>query len=86
MSELPVRHEPAARRFVVGAGDTEAVLEYEESGETMIFTHTFVPPTLRGGGIAGRLVAAGVEFADAHGKTIVPACSYVAAWLTRNPR
>lgn len=59
------------------------MLEYHRENDAIVFTHTYVPPTLRGGGVAARLVAAGVAFARAEGLRIVPACSYVAAWLER---
>lgn len=81
MSE--VRHNPSERRFEIGTGESIAILEYLERPGAVVFTHTYVPPELRGGGIAHQLVAAGVTYARAQGKSIVPACSYVARWLER---
>lgn len=88
MSELqspPVVHEPAARRFVVSVAGREAVADYELAGGTMILTHTFVPPELRGRGLAERLVRAALEHARGQGLRVDPACSYVATFLARHP-
>lgn len=41
--------------------------------------HTFVDRSLRGQGVAGKLVRAVVEKARAEGKKIVPECSYAVA-------
>lgn len=80
MSE-EIRHEPAAGRFVLG----EAVAEYRLEGNRMIFTHTFVPPEMRGQGVAAKLIHAGLEYARAGGKRVVPQCSYVETYLQRHP-
>lgn len=54
-------------------------------GETRIANHTFVPPEMRGRGIAQQLVEALVADARALGFTIVPQCSYVEAQFRRHP-
>lgn len=84
MDSPRVQHLPEVHRFEIGVPGAEpAVLEYERRGSKIIFTHTYVPPAQRGHGYAARLVEAGVTHARAHGLRIVPACSYVAAWLGR---
>lgn len=47
--------------------------------------HTFVPPEMRGKGIAGRLVDALIADAREQGFKIAPDCSYVEAAFRRNP-
>lgn len=47
--------------------------------------HTFVPPAMRGKGIAAGLVKALVDDARKGGFRIRPACSYVAAQFKRHP-
>ena len=54
-------------------------------GETRVANHTFVPPELRGRGIAQQLVEALVADARAHGFAIDPQCSYVDALFRRHP-
>jgi predicted GNAT family acetyltransferase len=49
-----------------------------------VFTHTVVPPELRGRGIAEALVRAALADARAAGRKVVPACSYVARFMERH--
>ncbi len=77
------RHEPTRQRFVFGTPQGEAVLDYRIDGAQVDFTHTFVPPELRGAGVAARLVRAGLDWAEESGLKPVASCSYVAAVLAR---
>jgi uncharacterized protein len=83
--EVSVRHNAAASRFEAGEGVALAVAEYVLADGRMVFTHTLVPPELRGRGIAEQLVRAGLEFARAENRRVVPQCSYVAAFIQRHP-
>lgn len=86
MAALPeVIHNPAASRFEMTVDGHLSVAEYHLRDGRMVFTHTFVPPELRGRGIAERLVLAGFRHAREHGYRIVPQCSYVAVLLARRP-
>ncbi|NVO17110.1 MAG: N-acetyltransferase [Rhodoplanes sp.] len=80
-----VRDNPALSRFELGTGDDLAVAAYRMSGDTITFTHTEVPPALRGGGLASRLVRGALDQARARGLRIVPLCSFVAAYVARHP-
>jgi len=62
-----------------------AVAEYRREGDVMIFTHTEVPPALRGGGIAGKLVQFALESAAREKVKIIPQCSYVEHYIRRHP-
>ena len=66
-----------------GAG--EAKLTWQARGETRVADHTFVPPALRGQGIAEQLVNALIDDARSEGFKIVPSCSYVEAQFRRHP-
>ncbi|MCM2275341.1 MAG: N-acetyltransferase, partial [Candidatus Didemnitutus sp.] len=50
-----------------------------------IFTHTLVPPQLRGRGLAEALVRRALDDARAAGRKVVPACSYVDVFIQRHP-
>ena len=81
-----VIHEPDRQRFVVSEDGAEALLEYRMvTPEVIDFMRTWTPVALRGRGLAARLVEAGVAHARARGWQIIGSCSYVAAWLERNP-
>jgi predicted GNAT family acetyltransferase len=61
-----------------------AVADYNRRGDQLAITHVGVPEALRNRGIAGKLMAFIVEDAKAQGLTIVPICSYAAAYMQRN--
>lgn len=82
---ITVRHNREEHRFEAQVDGHLAVADYTLDGERMIFTHTFVPPELRGRGFAEKLVRAGLDFARAEKRRVVPACSYVAVFIERNP-
>ncbi len=79
-----VRHNVAESRFEVEVDGRLAVADYERRGEAMVLTHTLVPPELRGRGLAERLVRAALDHARAEQRRVVPACSYVAAFIARH--
>lgn len=82
--EVVVRHIPAASRYEAAVGGSLAVAEYRLEGERVVFTHTFVPPELRGQGVAEKLVRAALEDARRAGRRVVPQCSYVALFIRRH--
>lgn len=82
---LEVTHEPASHRFVAVIEGQESVLDYRLTGDTMAITHTGVPPSLRGRGIAGEITRFALETAREHGWKVVPVCPYVASFVTKHP-
>ena len=82
---IEILHEPAAQRFVALVDGQECVIDYRLSGTTMTITHTGVPASLAGRGIASELARFAFEKAKAEGWKVVPACSYVAAWIEKHP-
>ena len=62
-----------------------AELTWRAQGPLRIANHTFVPPEMRGRGIAQALVEALVADAREHGFKIVPQCSYVDVLFRRHP-
>ncbi|MCX7029655.1 MAG: GNAT family N-acetyltransferase [Spirochaetes bacterium] len=85
--DTPVQHDPERGAFTVREDGAEGVLEYTRSDPTTAaFVHTFVPPALRGRGIAERLVTAGLSWAREQGLHVTASCPYVAAYLGRHPK
>lgn len=82
---ITVRHNAAASRYEAEVAGHLAVVEYVVEGGRVVFTHTLVPPELRGRGIAEKLVRAALEDARLQGRRAVPQCSYVARFLQRTP-
>jgi predicted GNAT family acetyltransferase len=79
-----VRHNAAAQRYEIEVEGMQAVADYELDGNRQIFTHTYVPPELRGKGLAEKLVRRALEDARAANRKVVPACSYVGVFIQRN--
>ncbi|MCE4539293.1 N-acetyltransferase [Pelomonas sp. P7] len=78
------QHEPERQRFTLPTTPV-SVLDYHVGGGRVTFTHTGVPEACQGQGLAARLVEAGLQWASAQGLKIVPACSYVHAYIQRHP-
>jgi predicted GNAT family acetyltransferase len=84
MEQEPRKNE-VLKRFELSLEGNLALLEYVEQGENLlIFTHTFVPPELRGRNVAAKLTKFALDDARLQGKKVVPQCSYVAAYMERN--
>lgn len=81
--DLAVTHNEAEKRFEVLVQGQLAVCDYQSQGDRMIFTHTYVPSELRGRGIAQKLVRTALDFAKEQNVKVVPACSYVSAFIQR---
>jgi hypothetical protein len=65
-------------------GQQRAIVAYQRSGETIIFTHTAVPPQLEGQGIASRVVQAALDDTRDRHHTVIPVCPFVAAYIRRH--
>jgi len=61
----------------------EVFLE-ERGGGLVDITHTFVSPSLRGQGIADKLLLAAYEKIKADGKKAKATCSYAVKWFEKN--
>jgi len=91
MASSSIEHDPAAMQFFVRSTTSKgevAHLDYslDKNSDSMDLYHTFVPPSLRGGGIAAKLCDHAFDYADEKGFKIVPSCSYVSdAYLRKNP-
>jgi uncharacterized protein len=84
MDNEPTKNE-LMKRFELRIDGHLAVLDYVEQGENVLaFTHTFVPPELRGRNVAAILTRFALDDARRQGKKVAPRCSYVATFLERN--
>jgi len=82
---LSIDHNVAQQRFEAHVDGLLCRCDYRMSGSTMLIVHTEVPPQLEGRGIAAALVRATFEHARSAGFKVVPACSYVRAYVRRHP-
>lgn len=81
-----VRHNVAENRYELDTDHGIAIAVYRQQGDRAIFTHTEVPPQDEGKGIASRLVRAALDDVRRRGLKIVPACSFVVAFVRRHPQ
>ncbi|WP_430459666.1 GNAT family N-acetyltransferase [Thalassolituus sp. LLYu03] len=76
-----IEHQPAQSRFILRKDDQECVLDYSVQGDTIDFTHTYVPFRLRGQGLAELLVGEGLKWAREQDFRIEASCWYVRKFL-----
>ena len=82
---ITVTHDAARQRFEATVDGQLCVADYQLRGRVLWMTHTGVPPAVGGRGIAAELVRVALAWAEAQGYTVEPACSYVEAYMRRNP-
>ena len=80
-----VIHNAAQQRYEMPTEHGLAIAVYRQQGDRLIFTHTEVPPADEGRGYASRLVKEALEDTHRRGLKIVPACSFVVAYVRRHP-
>ncbi|GAK60615.1 hypothetical protein U27_00512 [Candidatus Vecturithrix granuli] len=84
---MNILHDQTTRRFYSILDGSEAEMTYRQVDETTLdFNHTYVPPSLRGQGIAERIVQEAVKYAQEHGFGVIPSCSYVRIFFKRHPQ
>jgi predicted GNAT family acetyltransferase len=83
-NEIEVTHNTAESRFEATVDGHLSVADYQLRDGELVMTHTFVPPELRGRGIAEKLVRAALDHARAEQIRVVPACSYVRTFIQRH--
>lgn len=81
-----IEHNGQKCEFRMPVDGLECILEYRLDGPVMTITHTRVPDALGGRGLAGQITRHALEFARNQQWQVVPMCSYVAAYIRRNPQ
>lgn len=74
-------------KFYVGESEDNVLAEmiYIVEGDTFIVEHTFVSPTLRGQGVAGKLLDELLDYARVNKIMIKPVCPYVVSAFEKHP-
>ncbi|MBZ0198320.1 MAG: N-acetyltransferase, partial [Ignavibacteriaceae bacterium] len=82
-----VIHSAAEQIFYIDIEGQQATLKYFIEGENIMdIRSTYVPFSLRGGGLAAMLVEECLMFAEKNNYKIIPSCSYVHTFITRHPK
>ncbi|MDO6390419.1 GNAT family N-acetyltransferase [Pontibacter sp. BT731] len=83
--ELNIKHDKEYQQFTARLGEEDAELAYATpSEEVMDFTHTYVPESARGKGVANKLIEEGLCYAEENGKKVVATCPVVKKFIDRN--
>lgn len=79
-----VRDNTEQDRYELEQDGMIAFADYRRSGNSVRISHVEAPIPLRGTGAADRLMRGITDIARRDGLTIVPLCSYAAAWMRRH--
>jgi predicted GNAT family acetyltransferase len=80
-----VRDNRSEQEFTLEVEGETAVAAYQREGDTIVFTHTLVPPRLEGHGVGSRLVRGALDLARDEGLRVIAQCPFVAAYIKRHP-
>jgi uncharacterized protein len=87
---MSIRHEPESNRFVTSVDSMESFVEYKLTTggpkKLVDFYHTYTNPKLQGRGLAKKVVSEACDWAMGKGYQIKGSCSYVAKFLSENPK
>jgi uncharacterized protein len=81
-----VRHNAAHSRYEITLhGRLAGFADYRADGETIVFPHTEIEPSMRNQGLGAELVRGALDDVRAHGGTVVAKCWYVAEFIHQHP-
>lgn len=84
--DVEIRDVTDHHRFEIAmAGERVGLATYRDAGSTRTFVHTETAPGHEGHGLAGKLIRRALDETREAGMRVVPECSYVRAFIERNP-
>jgi uncharacterized protein len=83
---IEVRDAPARQRYeALDDGTLAGFAAYRDHGDVRVFTHTEVFPAFEGRGVGSALAQGALEDVRASGRTLVPRCPFIRAYIERHP-
>lgn len=80
-----LRHNPGSRRYEAWVdGQLAGFADYTVDGDVVTMPHTEVDPAFGGQGIGSEIVRFALDDIRTAGRTVVPACPFVARWIERH--
>jgi|SRR5690554_619501 len=73
------------KRFEIEIAGSFAFIKYTETAKNIALIHTEVEPALEGQGAAGAVVEKTLNYINTSGKTLLPYCPYVFAYIKKHP-
>jgi len=85
-ASVEIRFDEASNRWELRDGERLIGLaDRVDRGGVVVLPHVEVDPSLRGRGLAAKLVTHALDEVRAEGKSVDPQCPYVAAFIRRHP-
>jgi predicted GNAT family acetyltransferase len=82
---VAVADNPTQRRFDISVdGRLAGSTFYHDRGQTRSFTHTEIDPAFEGHGLASRLIRTALDDARASGRSVLPFCPFVRAFIAKH--
>ena len=84
--DADVRRNPERSRYeLVQDGQVVGIADYRESGDAVVLPHTEIDPSMRGRGLGDILVQSVLDDLRDAGRSVVPSCWFVAAFIDDHP-
>ena len=84
--QLMLQHHADRQQFVFDTHVGRAHVDYRIDAGLLSVLSTFVPPALRGKGIAAQLTEAVLEYCRREQLALRPVCSYTVSYLKQHPQ
>jgi uncharacterized protein len=84
LNNVTVIHNEDAQRFELRMDGLLALLTYRRFPDSIVLTHTEVPPSLEGHGLAAKLARSALDFARTNHLRVVSLCSYVSDFIRKH--
>ncbi len=85
-SSTEVRNNARSSRYEIGLDDRlVGFADYRACGDTVVFPHTEIEPSMRSRGLGAELVRRALDDVRARGGTVVAQCWYVAEFIDDHP-
>lgn len=79
------RDDERSRYEISVEGRRVGFADYRRQGDTLVFPHTVVEPSMRGQGVGAELVRRALDDVRAGGGSVVAQCWYVAQFIDEHP-
>lgn len=84
--EVAFADNPSRSRFeVLADGVVAGFCEYRSNADEVVLPHTVIDPSMRGNGLASRLVRHALDELSLRDVRVVPECWFVAEFIAANP-